>query len=140
MSTCHFNIAYFSHSRWSRSPPLLRLIRFHAKPAISRRIYAQYFVAAAAGEPAGQGLRSVGGSRAWYRVGGASSHKSSPGQAIMNGTNHAEGAQPDGLVDYEFPKSKLKNPQDVSKQPVALIACGSFSPVFCEPRTPELLG
>ena len=33
------------------------------------------------------------------------------------------------LQDYVFPRKKLKVPKDPSKQPIALIACGSFSPV-----------
>ena len=33
------------------------------------------------------------------------------------------------LQDYVFPRKKLKVPKDLSKQPIALIACGSFSPV-----------
>lgn len=35
----------------------------------------------------------------------------------------------DDLRDYKFPKKKLKVAKDPAKQPIVLIACGSFSPV-----------
>jgi len=36
----------------------------------------------------------------------------------------------ENLQGYAFPRKKLKIPKDPSKQPIALIACGSYSPVM----------
>lgn len=36
----------------------------------------------------------------------------------------------ENLQGYAFPRRKLKVPKDLSKQPIALIACGSYSPVL----------
>ena len=44
-------------------------------------------------------------------------------------TCELNGAGREGLQGYQFPRTKLKTPKDPSKIPIALIACGSFSPV-----------
>lgn len=44
-------------------------------------------------------------------------------------TSELNDAGKEGPQGYQFPRTKLKTPKDPSKIPIALIACGSFSPV-----------
>ena len=47
---------------------------------------------------------------------------------LINGSD--EQNMVDELEDYRFPSSKMRHSVNVAKQPIALIACGSFSPVI----------
>ena len=126
-----------SSSWWSHSTPVLRLTRFYAKRAISRNRYGQFSAATASGE---QVLHAPCQIHTWSALGRASVQKSPPGNCIMNGTGNIKGVQSRAsLANYEFPKTKLKSLKNPSKQPIALIACGSFSPVTRELPIPWLL-
>ena len=46
----------------------------------------------------------------------------------MNGSDEQD--MVDELEDYRFPAAKLRRSVNVAKQPIALVACGSFSPVI----------